>query len=145
MPIRTLAERFEDKVFRGGYTSCWLWTGAVNSAGYGNIRDDENRTVKAHRASWTLNVGEIPPDKIVCHHCDNPLCVNPEHLFLGTFQDNTSDCISKGRFRAGAWRRASSHCPSGHAYDEKNTYWTKRGTRVCRACSRINHQKRGAV
>jgi len=72
--------------------TCWYWTGHLNSKGYGIFKKK-----LAHRASYKLFVGPIPPDMLVCHTCDTPDCVNPEHLFLGTFKDNTRDMINKGR------------------------------------------------
>lgn len=87
---------------------CWIWTGAVYSNGYGTVfgvgpppRKKKRRT-QAHRFAYQLLVGEIPSELLVLHKCDVRLCVNPEHLFLGTHKDNTQDCIRKGRFRYGA-------------------------------------------
>ena len=94
--ITSLKERFLGKVNKNGPNGCWIWTGACNSEGYGNI-GVENRTEKAHRVSWELYNGKIPKGLCICHKCDNPKCVNPEHLFLGTNQDNTDDMIQKGR------------------------------------------------
>ena len=81
---------------------CWNWTGCKNSEGYGNLTigsrsDGTRRTVKAHRASYAAFVGEIPAGKDICHKCDNPSCVNPEHLFPGTEKDNVADMDAKGR------------------------------------------------
>ena len=76
---------------------CWIWTGAVNN-GYGYFTlTDPRRNMLAHRFSYELHVGPIPDGMMVCHECDNPACVRPDHLFLGTSQDNTDDMISKGR------------------------------------------------
>lgn len=75
--------------------SCWPWEGALNEDGYGNFR--EGRTsVLAHRYSWELAHGS-PGEMYVLHKCDNPRCVNPQHLFLGTQKDNVKDMMTKGR------------------------------------------------
>lgn len=139
--ISTTKDRFDAKVLKGAYSTCWIWTGARNPAGYGNIRGFKSETMKAHRLSWIMHRGDIPKGMNVCHHCDNPPCVNPDHLFIGTFQDNTADCKSKGRLRSGPLRRAKTHCSRGHIFDDKNTYWTKSGLRACRACHNLNHRR----
>lgn len=89
------ADRFWAKVQKTD--NCWLWTGARNELGYGSFGIAGRRTELAHRASWRLSAGEIPAGLLVCHHCDNPPCVRPDHLFLGTNQDNVADQIAKGR------------------------------------------------
>lgn len=73
--------------------TCWLWTGSVDKDGYGKY----GKLEKAHRLSWLLHYGLLPDNLLVCHHCDNPPCVRPEHLFLGTNSDNQQDAIRKGR------------------------------------------------
>ncbi len=75
---------------------CWLWTGAKSTAGYGQLRF-KGKTYIASRLSYQFNVGSIPAGMFVCHRCDNPPCVNPTHLFLGTHTDNMHDCSLKGR------------------------------------------------
>lgn len=76
---------------------CWLWSGYVMpSSGYGQIKSRQRQTL-AHRFAYELANGDIPNGLLVCHHCDNKLCVNPVHLFLGTDMDNVRDCIQKGR------------------------------------------------
>lgn len=75
--------------------SCWLWTAGCDSDGYGGVSLN-GKSCKAHRISWLLTYGEIPKLDVL-HECDTPACVNPEHLFLGTSQDNVIDAIRKGR------------------------------------------------
>lgn len=93
-----LLERFWLKVEKSD--GCWLWTGARKANGYGSLIGDGGRSGKvlyAHRCSWELAYGPIPDGLFVCHRCDNPPCVRPSHLFLGTSSDNNRDTWSKGR------------------------------------------------
>lgn len=84
---------------RGGQEACWIWQGYV-SRGYGSVSMN-GRPVRAHRAAWLLTRGEIPCGLFLCHSCDQPLCCNPSHLWLGTHTDNVRDCVAKGRHAHG--------------------------------------------
>ena len=75
---------------------CWEWQGYRLKEGYGHIKEGKTMTL-THRLSWRVNFGEIPEAMLVLHRCDNPSCVNPDHLFLGTHQDNMDDRGAKGR------------------------------------------------
>lgn len=88
---KSIPERFWEKVTKSPI-GCWLWQGHISRLGYGKFMGKH-----AHRIAWSLTNGSIPDDLDVCHHCDNTMCVNPEHLFLGTASDNMKDCVSKGR------------------------------------------------
>lgn len=91
----------ESKIAFEPTTGCWLWTGNKFNTGYGCVSRDRT-SMLAHRVSWTEANGPIPPDAQVCHRCDTPLCVNPEHLFLGTRQDNMDDMVRKNRSQFGS-------------------------------------------
>lgn len=96
----SLTQRFWEKVDKRGPDDCWEWTGALNGTGlqrYGRIGIDAVRVEYAHRVSWTIHKGHIPKGLIVMHACDNPRCVNPDHLSVGTKSDNTQDMLKKGR------------------------------------------------
>jgi len=100
MRFRPLEERFWEKVDKRGPDECWLWLGSKCGKGYGHIappRRRGNSVLKAHRVSYELAHGSIPSGLLVCHRCDNPSCVNPAHLFVGTTRDNTQDMLKKGR------------------------------------------------
>jgi hypothetical protein len=83
---------------------CWLWTGTRHRQGYGLLTVG-GRPLKAHRASFMLANGHMLTDMRVLHTCDNPPCVNPAHLRLGTQADNVADMVAKGRHRAPTWMR----------------------------------------
>lgn len=131
--MRSLADRFWEKVDKSG--DCWIWTAATDKDGYGVTRlsPPTHRSVRATHAVWLLATGELPPPGMfVCHRCDNPPCVRPDHLFIGTVHDNVADMRAKGRSGINP-RSAWTHCSHGHEFTTENTIW--RGTiRQCRAC-----------
>lgn len=108
--------RFEDKVIQRG--GCWLWDSCLNNGGYGRFWFS-GRKVLAHRLAYQLYVGEIPKGMQVLHSCDQPRCVNPDHLHLGTQEDNQREMVNRGRAACGdrngsrrrpeSLRRGSSH------------------------------------
>lgn len=109
---KTVKERFEEKYIPEPNSGCWLWTAATNLQGYGRVRIGQTHRY-AHRVSWGLYVGNIPSGLSICHRCDTPACVNPEHLFLGTHSDNAVDSVNKSRHR----NSRKTHCKNGHMYD----------------------------
>lgn len=90
-------ERFWAKVDKRGDDDCWEWTSYRNRKGYGGLCRKGRSNFLAHRAAWEIAYGEIPDGLCVLHRCDNPPCVNPSHLWLGTNADNVADRESKGR------------------------------------------------
>ncbi len=93
-------KRFWDKVAIIPEHSCWEWIGSRDDLGYGHFRIGK-KIEKAHRVSYSLSISDIPKGLLVCHKCDNPSCVRPEHLFLGTNKDNKKDSVSKNRHYTG--------------------------------------------
>jgi len=119
--------------------SCWEWLGHKHSQGYGLYRFHSRQDTGAHRISWFLANGPIPDGLFVCHHCDNPPCVNPSHLFLGTARDNAIDASRKGRLGNNSYKR-QTHCIRGHEYSAKNTRIRPQGYRECKMC-KLEHNR----
>ena len=123
--------------------SCWLWKGSLGRHGYGSLGvkvDGRWIAERAHRLSYRLFRGDIPTGMMVCHTCDVPRCVNPDHLFVGDSFDNIRDCVRKRRHAA----QKRTRCPQGHEYTADNTLIRPNGHRHCRACETIRVSQRSA-
>lgn len=124
----SLAERFWKKVAVGRHCDCWEWLAFKNPKGYGMVKDADGDSRPAHRVAYRLAVGPIPDKMHVLHRCDNPSCVNPSHLFLGTNFDNVADRVAKGR--SGALRGEGSpvsKLTADQVSDIRARYGGKRG------------------
>jgi hypothetical protein len=132
----SIEERFFEKVTKTD--SCWLWTGAISSTGYGSFRIGQ-KIVRTHRYSYLMHIGEIPQSFEVCHTCDVRACVNPEHLWVGTKSDNMKDMFAKGR--NGLSSRPRTHCKRGHHLETyaMNKFLKKynKVKRYCGECKRM--------
>jgi hypothetical protein len=89
-------------------SECWIWTGGNTPRGYGIFCPTGSKKMYSHRFSYELHIGRIPNGMFVCHACDNPACIRPDHLFLGTARDNTMDMVTKGRHGTKGKRSALS-------------------------------------
>jgi hypothetical protein len=139
----SLPERFEAKVDRSD--ECHIWTGSKSSQGYGYI-GYKGKVLKSHRVAATMAFGMFDQRLHVLHSCDNPPCVNPNHLWLGTNGENMRDRANKGRYV----NQKKTHCPEGHSYSGGNLYISPSGYRNCRSCRqeatrRFNERKRAEL
>lgn len=107
-----IVRQFWGSVDIASHDSCWVWTGLRRAQGYGSTHLC-GRNYRSHRMAWALTRGEVPNGMCVLHRCDNTSCVNPEHLWLGTYADNNLDMAKKGRVR-GAVVSNPDRCKNGH-------------------------------
>jgi hypothetical protein len=126
--------RFWARVDRSG--DCWVWTGSVAKKGYGLVKVRlgyrQSKSMQTHRVSFALATGAFPAG-MVLHHCDNPPCVRPDHLYAGTAADNAQDRKRRGR---GYRPPLKTHCPYGHPYERGS------GRRLeCRPCKRARNRE----
>lgn len=132
----TFEQRFWEKVQKT--PSCWIWLASRRCGGYGEIWDKTiGRTRCAHRVSYEWSYGPIPKGLTVHHKCNNPPCVNPEHLEVMTMRENTllnDSAVSRNARK--------THCPQGHPYDGVNTFHYKKQHRQCRTCKRQRDNER---
>jgi len=150
-------KRFWDKVDVRGLDDCWPWLAAKNKEGYGRFslgsKADNSREVEcAHRMAWRLDKGSIPDGMCVLHACDNPPCVNPAHLFLGTKTDNMRDMMNKNRrnhkgilnpasrLTEDAVRVARIYCEQGHTIQSMATVFNVSDVTMGKAVNRQTWQ-----
>ena len=140
----SIKDRFFQKVNKTD--SCWLWTGALSSRGYGSFGVN-GKTTAAHRYSYQIHTGQIPKGFVICHTCDTPSCVNPDHLWAGPQSENMKDMFNKNR--QGTSNRRKDACKKGHSFEEFEplVYIKRQGRqfgkeyRICKECKRINDSK----
>lgn len=135
------ADRFLEKI---DFTdSCWLWKASTSGhpgRRYGNFW--VGRPIKAHQFSYEAFRGPRTPGRLICHTCDNGLCVNPGHLYEGTHKDNVRDAVERGRHSNG--QSSKTHCPQGHPYVPSNVFEErKRNGKIYRQCRTCRDVHRG--
>jgi hypothetical protein len=122
-------KRFWDKVYKT--ERCWVWVGTRQKGGYGVFKLGESLFF-AHRVCHVMTKGPIPEGQVVRHTCDNPFCVRPNHLVLGTQAQNMMDKNERGRNPLVGIR--TTHCPKGHEYAAPEHKYDNEGKQACRTC-----------
>lgn len=132
MTDASLRAYLQQRVVIDATTGCWEWTKARDKDGYGAAPYQPiRRTGRAHRLAWMAFRGEMPEGEMVLHTCDNPPCINPDHLYVGDGSDNMRDAVARGRHA----ETRKTACIEGHPFDQANTYINpSSGQRVCKAC-----------
>lgn len=137
--MQPITDRFWQKVDKNTTSGCWEWRSSIRGNGYGafftHLHPEGRKCHGAHRYSWGLFNGAIPEGLLVLHKCDNRICVNPDHLFLGSHVDNMQDCAAKGRVKT-IGQSMKTHCVNGHEFTEWNTRRDKNNHRRCKTCAK---------
>lgn len=131
-----LKRRFWEKVERRERDQCWLWLGSKNERGYGSMSHNKRLRKATHLAFEIHHMRPFPIGMVARHTCDNPSCVNPQHIVPGTLRQNAQDMVERKRHHAN--RR--THCIKGHPLSGENLIHRKNGQRGCRECNKA-HQK----
>lgn len=143
-PERIWAEAFWSGVNPLGEYECWPWLKTKMGRGYGSLRVKGANPTGAHRVSWAIHNGRWPKRReVVMHSCDNPICVNPNHLSVGSQSDNIQDCVRKGRHKPYRKPKAAK-CKNGHEYTEETTEFVmSRGLKVrrCKKCKSVSNKR----
>lgn len=132
---KPLLKRFEEKFIKKSIDECWPWIYGKHR-GYGRFSFDGRPAALAHRVSYILYSGEIPKGMLIIHKCDNKICVNPNHLEIGTQKQNVHDAIYRAKSHRNVREKNKTHCVHGHEYTKENTQYN-RGFRKCRECGLI--------
>jgi len=119
---------------------CWEWRGHLSKDGYAYFYDGEKHTQANRWLFQQFRTAKLTRHEHLCHTCDNPNCVNPNHLYLGSHTTNMRDAVARGRH---FWAN-KTHCPQGHEYSVDNTYRSPDGRRYCLECQRIRDRERKA-
>jgi hypothetical protein len=138
--------RFWSKVDKRGPDECWPWTTGQLQDGYGAFAytDAAGRCIRLGAHRWLaghLRASHLGPGEEACHHCDNPPCCNPDHIYIGDHAQNMADREARGR----GWQQQVTHCPQGHEYTPENTLYRSDGRRKCRQCGRDAARRRQAA
>ena len=131
---KEIIDRFWEKISRERKSGCWLWTGALNSQGYGHFYAN-GRGRGAHCVAYELYVGLIPIGLELDHKCRVTACVNPDHLEPVTHAENCGRGLAG--IASGLYQQSKTHCPSGHPYNGSNIYFRKNGHRDCKICGQL--------
>jgi HNH endonuclease len=129
-------DRFWKYVMTLPWSGCWIWMGFTDKDGYGHFSKSGSRSMRAHRFSYEYHKGTIPADREIDHRCRVTSCVNPEHLDAVEHSENIRRALDRHH------HKIKTHCPSGHSYDEANTYIHRNGSRKCRKCHTERENRR---